>query len=261
MIRSYFRTAWRNMTRNKLTAFINVFGLAIGLSSSLLIWLWVSDEMSYNRFFPGVKDLYEVHVNAPFNGDTLTMTASPGPLADAIQNSIPQVEQATKMTYSQDVLLTVGNRSLKEKGAYATTGFFKVFPFRTIDGNADEAIAAIDQIVITKKIAEKYFNTSKAVGKTIRIDNKKDYRVGAVIEDLPHNSTIQFGWMINFKEQEQEWMRTWGNIAFITYVRLRPHADLSGTEKALRSIYPRFAPEGFRPNYPALQAITDIYLY
>jgi putative ABC transport system permease protein len=261
MIKSYFKTAWRNLTRNKLTGFINVSGLAIGLSCSLLIWLWVSDELSYNRFLPGVENIYEVHVNAPFNGDTITMTACPGPLGEAIQNNIPQIEQATKMTYRRDVLFTVGDKTLKEQGTYATAGFFKVFPFKTIDGNADEAIAAIDQIVITRKIAEKYFNTPDAVGKTIRIDNKKDYRVGAVIEDIPHNSTIQFGWMINFKEQEEDWMKTWGNIAFFTYVKLKPHVDLSNTAQRLRSIYPRFAPAGFRPNYPTLQAITDVYLY
>jgi len=249
------------MRRNKLTGFINVFGLAIGLSCSLLIWLWISDELSYNRFLPGVKNIYEVHVNAPFNGDTVTMTACPGPLAEAIQNSIPQVEQATKMTYSRDVLFTVGDKTLKEKGTYATAGFFKVFPFKTIEGNADEAIAAIDQVVITRKIAEKYFNTPEAVGKKIRIDNKKDYRVGAVIENIPHNSTIQFSWMINFKEQEEDWMKTWGNISFFTYVRLKPHVDFLNTGLSLRSIYPKFAPEGFRPNYPTLQAITDVYLY
>jgi hypothetical protein len=108
-----------------------------------------------------------VHVNAPFNGDTVTITACPGPLAEAIQNSIPKIEQATKMTWSRDVLFTVGDKSLKEKGTYATAGFFKVFPFQTIDGNADAAIATTDQVVITRKIAEKYFNTSEAVGKCI----------------------------------------------------------------------------------------------
>jgi len=150
---------------------------------------------------------------------------------------------------------------MKEKGTFATAGFFKVFPFKTIDGNPDQAIASIDQIVITKKIAEKYFNTPEAVGKTIRVDNNKDYRIGAVIEDIPHNSTIQFDWMINFKEQEEDWMKTWGNISFFTYVRLKPHADLVNTARSLRSIYPKFAPEGFRPNYPTLQAIRDVYLY
>jgi len=249
------------MTRNKLTGFINVFGLAIGLSCSLLIWLWVSDELSYNRFFPGVKNIYLVHVNAPFNGDTITMTGSPGPLAEVIQNNIPQVEQATKMTYTRDVLFTVGNKTLKEKGTYATTGFFKVFPIKTLDGNADGAIASIDQVVITRKLAEKYFNTSQAVGKTIRIDNNKDFKVGAVIEDIPHNSTIQFDWMINFKEQEADWMKTWGNIAFLTYVRIRPNADMLNTGRVLRTIYPKFAAEGFRPNFPSLQSITDVYLY
>jgi putative ABC transport system permease protein len=261
MIKSYFKAAWRNMTRNKLTGFINVFGLAIGLSCSLFIWLWVSDELSYNRFLSGVNNIYEVHVNAPFNGDTITMTASPGPMGEAIQNNIPQIEQATKMTYSRDVLFTVGDKAMKEKGTFATAGFFKVFPFKTIDGNPDQAIASIDQIVITKKIAEKYFNTPEAVGKTIRVDNNKDYRIGAVIEDIPHNSTIQFDWMINFKEQEEDWMKTWGNISFFTYVRLKPHADLVNTARSLRSIYPKFAPEGFRPNYPTLQAIRDVYLY
>jgi len=261
MIKSYFKTAWRNMIRNKLTAFINVFGLAIGLSCSLLIWLWVSDELSYNRFLPEAKNIYEVHVNAPFNGDTITMTACPGPLEEAIQNNIPQVEQATKMTYSHDVLFTVGNKTMKEKGAHASAGFFKVFPFKTIDGNADKAIASLDQVIVTRKIAEKYFNTTEAVGKTIKIDNKKNYLVGAVIENIPHNCTIQFDWIINFKEQEQDWMKTWGNISFYTYVRLKPHANPSNTAQALRSIYPRFAPEGFRPNYPSLQAITDVYLY
>ncbi len=82
-----------------------------------------------------------------------------------------------------------------------------------------------------------------------------------MIEDIPHNSTLQFDWVINFKEQEQDWMKSWGNISFFTYVRLRSQADLSTTGRSLRSIYPKFAPEGFRPNYPTLQAITDVYLY
>jgi putative ABC transport system permease protein len=261
MIKSYFHTAWRNMTRNKLTGFINVFGLAIGLSCSLLIWLWVSDELSYNRYIPGVKDIYEVHVNAPFNGDTVTLTACPGPLEEAIQNNISQIDQATKMTWTHNLLFTVGDKSLKEKGAYATAGFFKVFPFKTIDGNASEAIATPDQVVITRKMAEIFFKTPVAVGKKIRIDNKKDYKVGAVIEDIPHNSTIQFDWMINFKEQEEGWMKSWGNISFYTYVKLKPHVDLSSTARNLRSIYPKFAPEGFKANFPSLQSMTDVYLY
>jgi putative ABC transport system permease protein len=261
MIKNFFKTAWRNLTRNKLTGFINVFGLSIGLSCSLLIWLWVSDEVSYNRFFPDAKDIYEVHVNAPFNGDTVTITATPGPMAEAIQNNIPEVEAATKITYNHDLLFTVGNKSLKEKGSYATPGLFKVFQIKTLNGNAEEAIASVDQVVISRKIAEKYFNTIEAVGKTIRIDNKKDYKVGAVMEDLPHNSTVQFGWAINFKEQEEDWMKTWGNIAFSTYVRLNPHTELANTLRNLRTIYPRFASEGFKVNYPSLQAITDVHLY
>src|ERR1700735_1109327 len=154
MIKSYFLTASQYLTRNNLTGVINVCGLAIGLSCSLQIWLWVSDELSYNHSIPGAQDIYEVHVNAPFNGDTVTLTACPGPLEEAIQHNIPQIDQATKMTWTHDMLFSVGDKSLKEKGAYATTGFFKVFPFKMIDGNADEAIAATGQGVITRKKAE-----------------------------------------------------------------------------------------------------------
>jgi putative ABC transport system permease protein len=261
MIKNYFKTAWRNIARNKLTGFINVFGLAIGLSCSLLIWLWISDELSYNRYLPDAQNIYEVHVNAPFNGDTITMTRSPGPLEEAIQNSIPQVDFATKMTNLRDVLFTVGDKKIKEKGMYATADFFNVFSFKTIEGNANKAISVNDEITITRKIAEKYFNTADAVGKTIKINNKTDYRVGAVIEDVPHNSTIQFDWVINFKVQEQDWMKKWGNISFLTCVKLNPNAKLSAVKQALRSIYPKFAAEGFRQNFPTLQAITDVYLY
>jgi predicted permease len=261
MIKNYFKIAWRNITRNKLTSFINVFGLAIGLSCSLLIWLWVSDELSYNRYLPDAKNIYEVHVNAPFNGDTVTMKNTPGPLAEAIQNNIPQVAYATKMTFSRDVLFTVGDKKIKEKGTYATDNFFKVFSFKTVAGNANSTMASVDGITITRKLAEKYFNTVDAVGKTIKINNEKDYRVGAVIENIPHNSTIQFDWAINFKEQEQDWQKTWGNISFFTYVKLKANATQSATQSVLRSIYPKFASEGFSKNFPSLQAITDVYLY
>ena len=261
MIKSYFTAAWRNITRNKLTSFINVFGLAVGLSCSLLIWLWVSDEMSYNRFLPNAKNIYEVHVNAPFNGDTVTLTWTPGPLAEAMQNNIPQMEEVTKTAYIRATLLSVGDKAIKEKGTYATANFFKVFPFKVITGNAVSAVADIDQIVVTRKIAEKFFNSTAIVGKPIKVDNKKEYLVGAVIEDLPHNSTLQFDWIINFKEQEQDWMKTWGNIAFQTYATLKPNAKLPDALRAMRSIYPKLAPEGFKYNYPSLQAITDIYLY
>jgi hypothetical protein len=165
------------------------------------------------------------------------------------------------MTFNRDVLFTVGDKKMKEKGTYATDNFFKVFSFKTIAGNANSAIASIDGITITRKLAEKYFNTVDAIGKTIKINNEKDYRVDAVIENVPDNSTIQFDWAINFKEQEQDWMKTWGNISFFTYVKLNPNATESAAEQALRSIYPNFASEGFKQNFPSLQAITDVYLY
>jgi predicted permease len=257
----FFKTAWRNIQKNKLTGFINIFGLAIGISCSLLIGLWVKDEMSYNRFIPGYKDVYQVMVNVPFNGDTITQTAACGPLEPALRKDIPEMAAVTKMRYSPDLLFSVNNKSLKENGKYVTDDFFKVFPLKSLDGNPDKAVRNIDQIVITRDISEKYFNTVFSTGKQIKIDNAKTYTVGAVIENLPKNSTLQFSWVINFKESEQDWMKTWGNISFPTFARLVSHASLDNTLQKMRSVYVKNAAEGFKNNYPFLQPVSTVYLY
>ena len=249
------------MAKNKLATLINILGLAIGISCSLLIGLWARDEMSYNRFIPGFDAVYEVHVNVPVNGDTVTQTIAGGPLEPALRKDVPQFAAVTKMRYSPDMLFTADNASLKEKGWYATDDFFKVFPLAALDGNPDQAIRSIDQVVITKGMAMRYFNTVFAAGKRIKVDNNKEYTIGAVIEDLPHNSTLDFNWLMNFKIGEQDWMQKWGNISFPTYVRLLPHVSVADAERAMRAVYKNNAPDGFKALYPFLQPVKDIYLY
>lgn len=260
MIRNYLKIAVRSLLKHKLYSFINVFGLALGMACTLLIGLWVKDELSYDRFLPNAENIYYVRVNYPYNGQ-VTTSATPGPLQEAIADDVPEVAAVTKTDYGPEVLIKVGDRSGKEKGHFATSDFFSVFDLPAIYGDPKTALSRPYHIVITRKVAEKFFPNGLALGKTLQLDNNKFYTVGAVVDDLPANSTLQFGWIINFKDIEQPWMKTWGNTSFQTYVRLKSGTTQVQAEAAMKSIYPRRAGKGFTTGVPVLQPITDLHLY
>ncbi|UFH54207.1 ABC transporter permease [Spirosoma sp. KNUC1025] len=262
MLRNYFKIAVRSLLKNKLYSSINVFGLALGMACSLLIGLWVLDELSYDRFLPNAEAIHYVRVNFPTQtGDTVTNTVTPGPLQEAIAKDVPEVAAVVKMNYGSEFLIKVGEKTAKEKGHYVTDDFFGVFDLPAVYGNPKAALRQTNQIVITKKIADKFFPNGLALGKTLQLDNDKFYVVGAILEDLPHNSSLQFDWLVNWKVQEQDWMKTWGNNSFYTYVRLKPHTTAAQADMAMADIYPRFAGKNFETARPTLQPITNLHLY
>ncbi|MGS2764830.1 ABC transporter permease [Sinomicrobium sp. M5D2P9] len=258
MIRNYFKIAWRNLWKNKFYSMINIAGLALGMFCSLLIWFWVKDEMSYDRFYPGYEDIYFVRCNSDFNGKIVTSGVTPSPLAEALKKDVPQVAFVTKLAYNRDLLINFGEKAGKENGLYASDDFFDVFRLTAIAGNPKEALTSPDHIVITRNVAEKYFRDISPLGKTIRLNNHKDYTVGAVIENIPSNSTVQLDWVINFKETEQEWMQLWGNTMLRTYVRLHPEATPENAETNMKGIYPKYADMDV---LPILQPLKDVRLY
>ncbi|SDE46245.1 duplicated orphan permease [Dyadobacter soli] len=262
MLHSYFTTARRNLAKNKLYTGINVFGLALGMACALLIGLWVKDELSYNRFLPGASDVYFVRTNSTNHstGEIGTGEVTPGPLQDAISKDVPEVAAATKINPWLELLVKVGEKSAKEKGYYATDDFFAVFDLPVLKGNPRIALAQKNQVVITQKLADKYFPDTDPLGKTLQLNNEKFYVVGAVLRDLPSNSTLRFGWVVNWKEQEQPWQKTWGNSSFLTYLKLRPNTSRAQAEQSMEDIYRRYTDKD-NTTVPILQAITDVYLY
>ncbi|GAB4021897.1 ABC transporter permease [Spirosoma koreense] len=261
MLRNYLKIAVRSLLKHKLYSSINVLGLALGMACSLLIGLWVKDELSYDRFLPDADRIAYVRVNFPYNGETVTNYTTPGPLQQAIANAVPEVAAVTKTNYGPELLIKVGEKAAKQKGHFATDDFFGVFDLPVLYGNPKAALKQTNQIIITRKVAEKFFPNGLAMGKTLQLDNDKFYVVGAVIDDLPHNSTMQFDWMVNWKVQEQDWMKTWGNNSFYTYVRLKPNTTLAQAEAAMSTLYPRFAGKNFETGRPMLQPLTDLHLY
>ena len=260
MFRNYFKIAIRSLLKSKLFSFINIFGLSLGMSCSLLIWLWVKDELSFNRFYPDLENIYFVRPASDWKGQKNVGEATPGPWLEAIQKESPDLAAITKITWTRDLLFKVGEKSTKENGFYATTDFFKVFQTPFLEGNPESAISAPTSIAISRKLAEKYFGDDNAVGKTIQLDNSTNFTISSVFENIPQNASVRFDWIVNFKVQEQDWMKTWGNYSFKTYARLADNADPIHAEAVMQKIIKKNSPPQFA-SFPVLQKMSEIYLY
>jgi putative ABC transport system permease protein len=260
MLKNYFKIAIRSLLKNKLFSFINIFGLALGMSCSLLIGMWVKDEVSFNRFYPQAENIYLIRSGTDWLGQKTVVEATPGPWAEALEKQVPEIDALTKVTWNRDLLVKVGGKSTKENGIYATPGFFKVFPSPFLEGNPATAIQEPASIAISKKLAQKYFGSNKAIGQTLKLDNAKDFTVSAVFEDIPSNASERFDWIVNFKVQEQDWMKWWGNFSFKTYARLQPAANAAHAEAVMRKVIKKDCPPQLI-SFPILQPLTDVYLH
>ncbi len=264
MWKNYFKIAWRNLKADKFYSFVSILGLVLGMGSSVIIGLWVVQEHSYDDFIPEGKRIYQVRQNSLFNGETTTSTMTPAPLAEALKNDLPQVQYAVKYAnWGPRLLLRDQVNSIRENGVYASEDFFHVFDLPAIAGDPKRALASTDQIVITQRTANKLFNESASVlGETLMMQNSdeklKSYIVGAVIEDLPVNSSVQLDWVVNFKEIEQSWMH-WGNASYSTWVKLAQHTEVEDLKPLAKTIYADHSE--FKETYPVFQPLSDVHLF
>lgn len=213
MIKNYFKTAWRNLLHNKTFSLINIFGLTLGMTCSLLIMLWLKDELKKDKFHANDKRLFRVMENQYYSGDISTFSSTPGILAENIVKDIPEIQMASQMLWEEEPLFTVGNVFDKEKGRYAEKDFLKMFSFKLAKGDAATALANPDAVVISKKIAEKYFKGEDPMGKMIKVDNKESVMVTGVLEDIPELSSLKFDFLLNLElwRKQNDWAKEWGN--------------------------------------------------
>jgi putative ABC transport system permease protein len=243
MIKNYFKTGFRNLFKNKGYSFLNVFGLAIGIACAGLIFLWVENELGFDNSNVKKDRLYLVNTNAKTDDGIFTHSSTPGPLAEAMQSTIPGVANTCRTTEgNSSFLFTIGDRSVYASGKFAEPSFLDMFTLSFVYGNKNNAFSQLHSIVITEKAARKFFpqeaahgNEANVIGKTVRMDNKQDYVVSGVIKDFPENATLQFEWLAPFKVWLDENPRaaTWFNFGISTYVELKPGVDAVAINKQL----------------------------
>ena len=250
MLRNYLLIAYRNLLRHKVFSLINITGLALGLTCSLLITLWVVDELGFNSFHQHADRIFQVIEHTKTEaGEIKTGQVTAGPLAGVIKTEVPEVEQVARMTHQMQLLFAVGERPLKESGYYVDPAFWQIFDFRLREGNPATLFAAPDEVVITERLAEKYFPGQGPLGQTIPIttgeNETKTFRVTGVVKNVPAHSTLQFDFLLPFENyiKTREWLKTWGTTSLTTYVLLHPQAQLAEVREKVKPLAVKHYPE------------------
>jgi putative ABC transport system permease protein len=229
MLRNYFKTAWRHLVRHRAHSVINLAGLSVGLACSLLILLWIQDELNVDAFHNKGPRLYKIYEREYYTTHIDGNYDTPGLLADELKKVFPDVEDAIMLQdENHRAVLQAGNKMLKVEGSGAGSGFFNMFSYPLLQGTSQTALGAPVSMAISRKTARQFFGSpEEAMGKTIRMDNRKDFTVTAVFEDLPDAAARKFDYLISWQayQQDHPWCASWTSSGPLTYVLLRPGAN------------------------------------
>ena len=265
MVKNYFKTAWRNLFYHKTFSLINISGLALGMTCSLMIMLWVLDEYSVDAFHKNGRQIYYVYERS-FTGEKPEAGYNTqGLLADELKAHIPQIKYASAMETANSVVCEGANKILKKDGIFTSSDFFLMFSYPLLQGTARQSLNSISGIVISRKMAEDFFgNTNNAVGKTIRYANKEDLIITGVFENVPANASVHFEFVRPWEAfmSQNEWAKKWGNNDPFTIVQLQPNANPAKTEAGIRNFLNQYLPvtAGSRIEL-ALQPYHEKYLH
>jgi putative ABC transport system permease protein len=228
MFKNYFKIARRSLIRNKAFSAINILGLALGMASSLLIFLWIQDELSIGTQYDNAPNLYRIMEREFTDGKVVADDNTPGLLADELKKQFPEVVHAAGFSWQEDHVLGVGNKIARQTGYYAGTDWFKMYSIPLLAGTPATALHSPNSLAISRKLAESYFgNAQKALGKSIQFDNTVNYQVTAVFENLPANSADHYEFLLNWQDflARNPWSKDWTNGGPKTRFQLRPDSD------------------------------------
>ncbi len=258
MLRSYAKLAYRHMIRQKGYSFINIAGLAIGMACTILILLWVRDELSFDRFHAHKRDIYRVTCI----GTETSFFGSPAPFAPAIIAEIPEVEDAVRIMKAPRFVFKRGEKAFYEdNGISADPSFFDIFSFEVLKGDPKSAFAFPFNIALTESLARKYFGDEDPIGESIQLEGRADIRVAAVMADVPANSHLQFDYVLPHKLVRWCGLK-WGDFNFMTYIRASATRDEGLLIQKLNDVSEKHGcPQIVEKQLTfSLQALPDIYL-
>jgi len=265
MIKNYLKIAFRNIARHKAYSLINISGLAIGMACSILILLWVQNELSYDRFHKNANEIFRVTGSvADFKAAVNTAGMPAG-----LKAELPAVKNFVRLSHLTTTLLEAGENKFEEKRTfYVDSTFMDIFSFPLIEGTRSSALARPDGIVLTQSMVKKYFGKEKALGKTLKRNNGGLVTVTGVFADVPPNSHLQFDLIMPMSaiaNTNDDLVRnTWGNFNFYSYLLL-DKSIVAGTasatkfEKQMDAIFEKHQ-KNFKVNFQ-LQPLTKIHLY
>jgi len=278
MFKNYITIAIRNILKYKFYSILNVIGLATGIAMCLLILLFVQDEISYDKFHENSDRIYRMVADFKLGGNKLNAATVGPPTGQAIKNDYPEVENYVRLMSSGNWFIKYGEKTFKETEViFADSTLFSVFTIPLLKGNPDKALTQPNSMVISNRMAQKYFTDEDPIGKTLRLDDREDYTVSGVFDNIPGNSHFQSDFILTLAGrrggEEPYWL---GDMSYITYLLLNENVHYKSLEakfpgmikkyvgpeiqKFLGKSLNEFEAGGGKTGY-YLQPLTDIHLY
>jgi putative ABC transport system permease protein len=242
MIQNHFKIATRQLVRNKTLSFINIVGLSLGMAFAMLTGMWIHYETGFDAFNINSDRIALVVKNSLLNNRKNTSTNLMLPVYDELRNNYPEIKRVTRIDWGSPRNLVVGDRKFNKTGYFVDADFLKMFTFPVINGNSETALSDPNSIVLTQSFANALFDNGNPVGRIIRIDNRFDLQVSAVITDLPKNSSLEFEFLMPFEFKLQndpgtkESKTRWNNSFISVAVELKEGVNMDNLSKKIAPI-------------------------
>ena len=250
MIQSYVRIALRNIQKRKLYSLINAFGLSIALAFCMLIYMFIADEKSFDKFHVNKDLIYRVEQkrydvrDRNVDSDYNYSAHLPMPLLNALKAELPEVQLGTHFVSDRTGAMTVGDKVFTEEYTLVGRDFFNMFSFDLVEGNREKLFFSPNEIVLTPEVAKKYFGNESPLGKEISLfmDGEKSFTVTGVIEAPPANSSIDFSVLVPIESTSdfQQGVTEWGNFAYPTFVQLANNSSSSELNSKLEAVIQKY---------------------
>ncbi|WPP48663.1 ABC transporter permease [Catalinimonas niigatensis] len=253
MFKNYFVITIRNLLKNRVYSFINIAGLSIGICCSIMILLWVFDETSYDTFLPKSDRLYQLMVNAEFDGKINSWNSVPLPTYQAMKDADVNIKNAVVADWGGEHLLTVEENPILKKGYYVSDEFLEMFEFPLAYGEAASVLDEPSAIVISESTAKALFGDEDPINKIIRVDNKSDLKVSGILKDVPGNSSFEFDFLIPYTQWRQvsPWVvdneDNWGNYSFQVFLELNEPINEAAVESSIQNMLIEHGEEDLKP--------------
>lgn len=269
MFSNYLKIAFRNALRYKGYTSLNLLGLVVGIASSMLILMWIDDEVKVNKFHTNGEQIYQLFRNNNQSRGTVSTTSSlPKPVGDLIKDEYSEIEHVVHISWPMELRFDHQENTMEESGHFVSQEFFQVFSFELTVGNKADVLKELDHILISESMAEKLFGANwkaEAPGKLIKVDESNDVIIGGIFKDVGDNSTLQFDWLLPAEAffVRNGWVNNWGNGSFDIVVTI---PDESKVATVAERLFPEI--RDHTENNPAagdediiLHKFVDTYLY
>lgn len=241
MLRNYIIIAFRNLKRNAVYSYINIGGLAIGIACSVLIALWVWDEIAYDRFHKNVKQLGQLWLHNEFSDKIISSQAVPLPTYEFLKTYDNRIKNTCIAHWPYQHLLVAGENKVTKTGQFASVEFLEMFQFPLVKGSATDALKDPGSILITETLAKLLFGDADPMNQSVRMDDQYDFKVAGVLKDLPANSSFKFNFLAPWAIYEaQDWVKRnkdlWDDQSFQVFVELQPGAEITEVNERIKNV-------------------------